>query len=521
MAGREAEDESTDEFHVFIKTSSGIVFAVPVSLDDTVWDLKVKLNRQDPSLTPDGGRLINAGRQMEDSQTLQHYGIKPNSFVYHILRLRAGGENIKAQFSGFVLTDSHLMLREELDSASLPDKASVSAEMSYESKQSNDSPTPEGNCWRCMWEDLPKVTPVTHWDDLAEHLVYRADLPRAGVFQCSLTGLSFEVKSAVTITYRYDTWAEHLSEADWETWVPAGPLFHIKVQPGVVQAVYLPHFICLAEDVNTSLCSIAHFKSGEMTLERPTRLIAFSAVLENPSFSLLGVLWRRLRSTLNSLPMHSLVLIFQQFNAANTTLHFYLIPDDNSVKQAILKQEMEYESKFIPKPPPFRPLFFGCNYQVTTTAPAQITPQKQLPFYYKSPKEQQLFVEIYIENMAKEIELLMTDTRDGIEVWRASLRSGDANLPARVSGRGAAFMKENKTMLCSRMGQLRTILMYLRDANVINSDEEEEVRHQDTKLERNRMLLELVEKKGWEAQEQLYQILQRQDPYLMEDLEFC
>ncbi|XP_014798855.1 PREDICTED: caspase recruitment domain-containing protein 8-like isoform X7 [Calidris pugnax] len=517
MAGREAEDESTDEFHVFIKTSSGIVFAVPVSLDDTVWDLKVKLNRQDPSLTPDGGRLINAGRQMEDSQTLQHYGIKPNSFVYHILRLRAGGENIKAQFSGFVLTDSHLMLREELDSASLPDKAS----MSYESKQSNDSPTPEGNCWRCMWEDLPKVTPVTHWDDLAEHLVYRADLPRAGVFQCSLTGLSFEVKSAVTITYRYDTWAEHLSEADWETWVPAGPLFHIKVQPGVVQAVYLPHFICLAEDVNTSLCSIAHFKSGEMTLERPTRLIAFSAVLENPSFSLLGVLWRRLRSTLNSLPMHSLVLIFQQFNAANTTLHFYLIPDDNSVKQAILKQEMEYESKFIPKPPPFRPLFFGCNYQVTTTAPAQITPQKQLPFYYKSPKEQQLFVEIYIENMAKEIELLMTDTRDGIEVWRASLRSGDANLPARVSGRGAAFMKENKTMLCSRMGQLRTILMYLRDANVINSDEEEEVRHQDTKLERNRMLLELVEKKGWEAQEQLYQILQRQDPYLMEDLEFC
>uniref|UniRef100_A0A8C3JRU6 FIIND domain-containing protein n=1 Tax=Calidris pygmaea TaxID=425635 RepID=A0A8C3JRU6_9CHAR len=178
--------------------------------------------------------------------------------------------------------------------------------------------------------------PCPRWHEPVVPPTRRADLPRAGVFQCSLTGLSFEVKSAVTITYRYDTWARRLSEADRETWVPAGPLFHIEVQPGVVQAVYLPHFICLAEDVNTSLCSIAHFKSGEMTLEKPTRLIAFSAVLENPSFSLLGVLLWRLRSALNSalnsLPMHSSVLIFQTSNAANT-FRFYLIPDDNSVKQ--------------------------------------------------------------------------------------------------------------------------------------------------------------------------------------------
>lgn len=102
--------------------------------------------------------------------------------------------------------------------------------------------------------------------------------------------------------------------------------------PGRLNRTLLP-LLSLAEGVDSSLCSIAHFKSGKMTLERPTRLIAFSAVLENPSFSLLGVLWRKLRSTLNSLPVHSLVLIFQQLSAANTTLHLYLIPDDKSVKQ--------------------------------------------------------------------------------------------------------------------------------------------------------------------------------------------
>ncbi|NWQ97092.1 NLR1A protein, partial [Burhinus bistriatus] len=349
----------------------------------------------------------------------------------------------------------------------------------------------------------------------------RAHLPGAGVFQCSITGLSFEVKSAVTIAYRYATWTRHLTKADQEMWVPAGPLFGIKVQPGVVQAVHLPHFICLTEDVNSSLCSIAHFKSGKMTLERPIRLTDSSAVLENPSFSLLGVLWRRLRSTLNSLPVHSLVLIFQQLSAANTTLHLYLIPDDKSVKQAIEKQEMDWNSKLIPKPPPFRPLFFGCIYRVTSTNSVEITPEEQLPFCYKSPKEQQLFVEIYIGNMAEKIELLMTDTRDDTEVWRASLRSGrnSSTVTWVWCLLGAAFMKKHKTDLCSRMRQLSPILLHLRDANVINSDEEEEVRGQGTSQRKNQVLLELLEKKGLEAQEQLYQILQMKNPYLIRDLE--
>ncbi|NXL52129.1 CARD8 protein, partial [Podilymbus podiceps] len=348
----------------------------------------------------------------------------------------------------------------------------------------------------------------------------RAHLPDAGVFQCSTTGLSFKVKSAVTITYRYATWTRHLSEANQHTWMPAGPLFHITVQPGVVKAVHLPHFICLA-GINTSLCAIAHFESKEMTLKSPTRLIAFSAVLKNPSFSLLGVLWRKLRSTLNSLPIHSLVLIFQQLSAANTTLHFYLIPDDNSVKQAIEKQEMDWNSKLIPKPPPFSPLFFGCIYQVTSTNTVEITPESHLPFCYKSPKEQQLFLEIYIKNMTEEIGLLVTDTRNDIVVWRSSLRTGrnSSTVTQACCLLGAAFMKKHKTKLCSRMRQLSAILLHLRDANVINSDEEEEVQCQVTHQRKNRVLLELAEKKGLEAQEQLYQILRMKDPYLIIDLE--
>ncbi|NXT80379.1 CARD8 protein, partial [Zapornia atra] len=371
-------------------------------------------------------------------------------------------------------------------------------------------------------QDLPQLMPEITQDPLKQRTIYQAHVPAAGIFQCCITGLGFKVKSAVTITYRYTSWTQNLSKADQELWVPAGPLFNIKVQPEVVQAVYLPHFICLAEAADTSLCAIAHFKSGIMALERPTSLVAFSAVLENPSFSLLGVLWRRLRSTLRSFPAHSLVLIFQQLSAANTTLHLYLIPDDNSVKQAIEKQESDWNSKVIPKASPFNPLFFGCDYWVTSNISVEITPEPRLPFCYKSPKEQQPFLELYIKNMAEEMELHMMDKRSDTVVWKASLRAGDVNLPghfSRTSSEGATFIKMHKAELCCRMRQIPTILLHLRDANVINSDEEEEVQAQKTSQSKNRLLLKMVEKKGVGAQEQLYRILQEKDPFLISHLE--
>uniref|UniRef100_A0A8B9NUJ9 Caspase recruitment domain-containing protein 8 n=1 Tax=Apteryx owenii TaxID=8824 RepID=A0A8B9NUJ9_APTOW len=339
--------------------------------------------------------------------------------------------------------------------------------------------SPKESCLHPVREALPKVTPEMIQSSPEDDIYYRAHLPGAGSFQCSVTGLGFEVNSAVTIQYRYASWNEHLSAAAQEAWVVTGPLFHIKVQPEAVGAVHLPHFVCLAESVDVSNCRIAHFKSGKMTLKEPTKLNAFCAVLENPSFSLLGVLWRRLRSTLNLLPMHSLVLIFQQLSAANTTLHLYLIPDDNSVKQP------------------------------------------HLTFCYKSPKEQQLFIEIYIRNMAEEIWLHMTDGRNGTLVWKASLRSGDINPPTSASRTlsGAAFMKMHKKELCYRMGRISPILLHLRDANVINSDEEEEVQSQSMSRKKNQALLQLVERKGSEAQEQLYKILRERDLFLITDLE--
>uniref|UniRef100_A0A8C2YD70 CARD domain-containing protein n=1 Tax=Coturnix japonica TaxID=93934 RepID=A0A8C2YD70_COTJA len=66
---------------------------------------------------------------------------------------------------------------------------------------------------------------------------------------------------------------------------------------------------------------------------------------------------------------------------------------------------------------------------------------------------------------------------------------------------------------------ISSILLLLRDEGVINSEEEQEVRAQNTKQEKNRFLLDLVENKGSSAQEKLFQVLKIKDPFLVDDLE--
>uniref|UniRef100_A0A669PJ19 Ubiquitin-like domain-containing protein n=1 Tax=Phasianus colchicus TaxID=9054 RepID=A0A669PJ19_PHACC len=568
-----AETTLSSTFSIVVKSSSGVFASVPVSLDDTVLDLKMKLFAWDRNFYPFESVLIHDGQELSNELTLRHYNITSNSIVHHIFRPTGDQEPEMEQGSpagiisrivydddpediipiaefqsprGGIISRIHSQgplpaiywsqgtmvgntSRIEMQggpahiASRIKRQAGPAGITSTRAKEmqkwpQSDVPAQERSC-RCVRQELQEVRPKIDPHILEEQNTYKACLPGPGTFQCSETGLAFEVESAANIVYRYASWSTHLKEADQNVWVPAGPLFNIGALPGTVRAVYLPHFICVS-DVDISGCSIAHFEFQKMTMQQPTKVMAFSAVLENPSFSLLGVVWRKLRSII-PLPMHSLVLIFQQLRAANTTLHLYLIPDDNSVKQAIERQETSWNSKLIPKPPPFSPLFFGHRYQVASNTQVKITPEPHLPFCYKSPKEQQLFVEIYIRKMAEEMEFFITDGQNDTVIWRASLRSGDISLSRNVYKipSGAALLKKHKTELCSRMRLNTSILLHLRDEGVINSEEEEEVQAQNTNQKKNQFLLDLVEKKGPKAQEKLCQVLQNENPFLVEYLE--
>lgn len=77
---------------------------------------------------------------------------------------------------------------------------------------------------------------------------------------------------------------------------------------------------------------IARFVDAGMDLEVPSQVTPFHAVLQNPSFSLLGLLWRLVYN--KYIPIHSVVLLYQTCRRSETTeFHVYVIPNDSSVRQ--------------------------------------------------------------------------------------------------------------------------------------------------------------------------------------------
>ncbi|PIO40655.1 hypothetical protein AB205_0064920 [Aquarana catesbeiana] len=167
------------------------------------------------------------------------------------------------------------------------------------------------------------------------------ELRCAGRFCCLETGIKFQVTRRITIEYELDSWSKYMDNPQLQESEVLGPLFNIKtpVEPNIVSAVYLPHYLCLKE-LSTDLSSIkcAHFKDGNLSVETPTQVLPFHVILENPSFSSLGVFFLNLlpRAVTKFIPIHGKVLLY--FKKAGKQcveykIHLYLLPAFAPVKK--------------------------------------------------------------------------------------------------------------------------------------------------------------------------------------------
>lgn len=295
-------------------------------------------------------------------------------------------------------------------------------------------PWGQDKCDLCPREEDPpeEIQPETVRGPDGKQETYRVHFPRAGSFRCSETQLGLEVRAAVTVHYGYDSWDQHLSASEKQQWMVAGPLFNIRVvepaEAGAVAAVHLPHFLCLAgAEVDVSQLQVVHFVDGGMTLESPTRVRPFHAVLENPSFSPIGLLWKQIYSMLFP-PLHSLVLLYRSSRATDITLHLYLIPRDLSLAQAIDENEKNYQSIRVRKPSKTKPLHFGSCYTVSSSSSIEVTPDV-LEFCNTTVHPLDPDMEIYTEDLRDKLNLCLMEQNDRGLVWKATVRPGDVTLP--------------------------------------------------------------------------------------------
>ncbi|CAM5159128.1 unnamed protein product [Natator depressus] len=357
-----------------------------------------------------------------------------------------------------------------------------------------------------------------------EAQILQGSPPGAGSFRCSETELEFEVRAAVTIQYGYNFWDQHLSASEkqqWmeEQWMVAGPLFDIRVEPtDAVAAVHLPHFLCL-RDANNSRMQIAHFIDEGMTLENPTQVRSFHAVLENPSFSLIGVFWRRENSDQRT-QIHSIVLLYQAQKRVNLTLHLYLIPDDGSRVKAVEVYEEKCRSWFVSKSHfTSKPLRFGSCCIVSSPSEITVTP-KELPFLDKPAEALQPFTEIHAKDVKEELELSLVEKKDGKPIWESVFRPED--LTPSVSSKkmriDTHFVDRHREELIRRVTAVDSILDSLC-GSILDSEQYQSVRAERTNPEKMRKLYELIPSWNTDCKEKLYQALKDKQRHLVDELE--
>ncbi|NWW82237.1 CARD8 protein, partial [Climacteris rufus] len=70
-------------------------------------------------------------------------------------------------------------------------------------------------------------------------------LASEGSYQCSITGLIFEVTAAANITYSLLSWSKYASLVE-KPWMVGGPLFDVRCDSApALSSIQFPHCLCL------------------------------------------------------------------------------------------------------------------------------------------------------------------------------------------------------------------------------------------------------------------------------------
>ncbi|CAL8332902.1 unnamed protein product [Boreogadus saida] len=178
--------------------------------------------------------------------------------------------------------------------------------------------------------EYEKVTPreISKWS-------FEVQLEGEGTYECSATGLVFEVSEQALVRYSVLSWSE-FSEFLEDSWKPAGSIYDVDVEdPSVLKLIHFPHSLCLDESEHELSFRVLHVKGGHADIEPTVDYTASHVKWRVSSLSKVGPIIPR--------PQHvkhdgAVLLYKDQDHQEQFCLHVILALNNHSEFKAIEEQ---------------------------------------------------------------------------------------------------------------------------------------------------------------------------------------
>ncbi|XP_039097901.1 uncharacterized protein LOC120238292 [Hyaena hyaena] len=308
-----------------------------------------------------------------------------------------------------------------------------------------ESPTEEASAQAQEWEDkevpkdrlhseLNKIQPYCehcnaenkHNEQVTPRLLSREQfllkLDAEGTYQCTETGLIFEVNRKVDIKYCVLSWSKY-ADLVVKPWIVGGPLFDVKCDPNCLTSIQFPHSLCLGHHDANMTFKVLHVKSSGASLESTVDHSATHVKWHVSSLSPVGPVIQSEETVYH----HGAVILYKAVDH-NPSLSFrvYIATNNESFIKDISKSVKHSSKKFmkIDKPPVCQKLLQnGKKYRLISEPEAEITPE-EIEFVDGSLLKLKSYIEVYLEQPV-EFKLLLVEMDSEEIVWKAKLRECD------------------------------------------------------------------------------------------------
>ncbi|XP_073335441.1 NACHT, LRR and PYD domains-containing protein 1-like isoform X2 [Pagrus major] len=254
---------------------------------------------------------------------------------------------------------------------------------------------------------------------------YRFTFPSSGLFQCSLTGLIFNVTHEGEVMYKTLIWDKMLLQPANK--VPGGLLFSIKCSQDSISQLHLPH--CEPEPalVSKSL-SVVHITDDGMSFIQPREITKTHVVVDTPHLTAFGIVWDLIERFKNFItkPVSGQVLLFLRPPCRGGTLILSVIVLPGNVPLKEVKVQHE-ECEYI-KAPSHCLLHKGQNYSLFSDPDVYTIQPSHATFFDNYGPNYHATFEIFMTTSTEEVTLMVQDP-NRTQVWEYNLHLRDENQP--------------------------------------------------------------------------------------------